>query len=122
MEGKIFNLSKSTFNLTGLILETVRNFEVTLENKIRLDGIPKKKIRFELVGFEKNYMVLADKTRLSQVISNLIDNSVNFIMGSKIGIITITIEPNETNIKIKIRDNGEGIHSEILPRLFGKFG
>lgn len=37
-------------------------------------------------------MVVADKLRISQVISNLVDNSVNFIMDSKKGMITITIE------------------------------
>jgi signal transduction histidine kinase len=42
-------------------------------------------------------------------------------MDSKKGIITITIEAQESNITIEIRDNGEGIHSEILPRLFSKF-
>jgi len=121
MEGKLFNLSKCTFDLTGLILEIVKNFKEILKNKIRLDRIQKKKIRFELVGFEKNYMVVADKLRISQVISNLVDNAVNFIMDSKKGIITITIEAQESNITIEIRDNGEGIHSEILPRLFTKF-
>lgn len=121
MEGKLFNLFKSTFNLTGLIREIVKNFEVTLENKIILDGIQKKKIKFELVGFEKNYIIVADRQRISQVISNLVNNSVNFIMDSKKGIITITIKVQENNIIVKIRDNGEGIHSEILPRLFSKF-
>ena len=121
MEGKLFNLSTSTFDLTGLILEIVKNFEVTLENKIRVDGIQKKKIRFKLVGFEQSYIVVADKLRISQVISNLVDNSVNFIMDTKKGIITITIKANESNVTVKIRDNGEGIHSEILPRLFSKF-
>lgn len=43
IEGKMFNLSKSTFSLTELILEIIKNFEVILENKIRLDGIQKKK-------------------------------------------------------------------------------
>lgn len=42
-------------------------------------------------------------------------------MDSKKGIITITIKVQENNIIVKIRDNGEGIHSEILPRLFSKF-
>jgi signal transduction histidine kinase len=121
IEGKMFNLSKSTFSLTELILEIIKNFEVILENKIRLDGIQKKKIRFKLVGCEQRYIVVADKLRISQVISNLIDNSVNFIMDTKRGLITVTVEANESNLTVKITDNGEGIHSEILPRLFSKF-
>jgi two-component system, OmpR family, sensor histidine kinase VicK len=121
IEGKLFNLSKSTFNLTELVIEIVKNFEITLENKIKIDGMRKKKIKFVLVGFEKRHIVIADKVRISQVISNLIDNSVNFIMDSKNGIITITIEAVESSITVKIKDNGEGIHTEILPRLFSKF-
>jgi signal transduction histidine kinase len=42
-------------------------------------------------------------------------------MDTKRGLITVTVEANESNLTVKITDNGEGIHSEILPRLFSKF-
>jgi len=79
--------------------------------------------------------VVADKNRLSQVISNLINNSIKFISSENgNGLISITVEKakiksNEGNnsdwvideVIISIKDNGKGIDSEIFPRLFTKF-
>lgn len=43
----------------------------------------RKKIKFELVKFEKNHIIVADRQRISQVISNSVNNSVNFLLDSK---------------------------------------
>ena len=68
----------------------------------------------------------ADKNRISQVISNLINNSIKFI--KKEGTIFIDIEKrkrngNNTNeiVLVKIKDTGSGIDNDILPNLFRKF-
>jgi signal transduction histidine kinase len=40
------------------------------------------------------------------------------------GTVSVTLETNHNNreeVIVNIRDNGEGIHQEILPRLFTKF-
>jgi two-component system, OmpR family, sensor histidine kinase VicK len=69
-------------------------------------------------------MVNADRYRISQVIFNLIENAINFIL-DKEGLISISIEKKAINgmafVIVQIKDNGEGIHSEILSRLFTKF-
>jgi two-component system, OmpR family, sensor histidine kinase VicK len=69
-------------------------------------------------------MVYADRYRITQVITNLTDNAVNFIL-DKVGLISISLEKrieNDTNfVIVQIKDNGEGIHSEINSRLFTKF-
>ena len=65
--------------------------------------------------------------RISQVISNLIDNAIKFI--SKEGRITITVEKKKSNIAsdndamvvVSVKDTGAGIHPEIIPLLFSKF-
>jgi signal transduction histidine kinase len=36
-------------------------------------------------------------------------------------LISITIEKNHKDVIVQIKDNGEGIHPEILDRLFTKF-
>ena len=70
-------------------------------------------------------MVFADKQRIYQVISNLVKNAFKFIPlnDGKIEIILEKIrEGNEKEfVSVKIRDNGIGIDSQILPRLFQKF-
>jgi len=83
--------------------------------------------------------VFADKNRITQVISNLIDNSIKFIAienrkEDQNGLISINIEKTKINNKenessyniidaiiISIKDNGIGIDLEIFPKLFTKF-
>jgi signal transduction histidine kinase len=60
------------------------------------------------------------------VISNLLGNAIKFTSNQKKvgGTVSVTLEKNHNNreeVIINIRDNGEGIHQEILPRLFTKF-
>jgi signal transduction histidine kinase len=77
------------------------------------------------ISFEckfKNAFVLGDRERIRQVVHNLLDNALKF---TKHGSITISLSErktrnaNEWNIVIK--DDGKGIDSEIMPRLFTKF-
>jgi signal transduction histidine kinase len=67
-------------------------------------------------------MVFADKTKIYQVINNLLLNAVKFTEKGKI---TVTSESEYTKDKkyvvVKIRDTGKGIDQEILPKIFDKF-
>ena len=125
LEGNQLNLSKEVFDLGPVVLDVIKDFELKLD-KIRQNNIQYgKKIHFQLDGADKKYMVFVDRYRITQVITNLIDNAVNFIL-DKVGLITISLEKwvenNDTNfVIVQIRDNGEGIHPEINPRLFTKF-
>ena len=73
-------------------------------------------------------MVYADKNRICQVLTNLIDNSIKFI--SNEGVVLITAKKKETNgydndieemVVVTVKDSGTGIDPEIMPRLFTKF-
>jgi signal transduction histidine kinase len=67
-------------------------------------------------------LIEADKHRLGQVVSNLLSNSVKF---TKKGRITICldqkVDSNPPEIVVSVRDTGEGIDPDILPRLFSRF-
>jgi signal transduction histidine kinase len=63
--------------------------------------------------------VMADPFRIGQVFINLISNAVNYTPEG--GTITITIDPKDTNLEISVRDTGEGIPADAMPRLFTKF-
>jgi signal transduction histidine kinase len=101
-----------------------------------------KKIRFDLFfkNVDSNKIIIdVDRNRISQVISNLINNSIKFVSkGSEKnnldGILTIIVEKAKINnshnkdnesinngIIVSIKDNGKGIDPEIFPRLFTKF-
>ena len=63
-------------------------------------------------------IIFADKTRILQVIINLIDNAVKFTDEGKVAIRVIR---NNKDIEITVKDTGSGIESQIMPRLFSKF-
>ena len=117
IENDNLKLEKSVFNLNSTINNVIKDLitERGLQNLIiKLDSQPEKPI-----------LVFADRTRIYQVISNLIRNALKFtlITDSKIEIsLQRTRCANKKEfVAVKIKDNGKGIDSQILPRLFEKF-
>ena len=87
-------------------------------------------IRLELVVRAENIFVQADKARMDQVISNLLNNAIKFTQERKcqdINNISITLKEgsddtnNRKEIVVSIKDRGVGIASEIMRVLFTKF-
>lgn len=62
--------------------------------------------------------VWADRTALSQILSNLVENAIRHTSS---GVITIFSEPDHGGTWIGVRDTGEGISEEHLPRIFERF-
>jgi len=60
-----------------------------------------------------------DKTRILQVLSNLINNAIKFTPAG--GEITVYVEEKETEIKVSVKDTGPGIAEADLIKLFEKF-
>ena len=84
--------------------------------------IGKKNLKFSYVPADDNQQIIikADRTRIAQVLMNLLDNSIN---SSQEGIISVTttIDPDSNSITVSVKDSGSGINPDILPRLFSKF-
>jgi PAS domain S-box-containing protein len=64
-------------------------------------------------------VVEGDLVRLSQVVSNLVNNAAKYT--DEGGCIRLTVESAGKNIFIRIRDNGRGIDPSALPGLFQLF-
>src|SRR5919197_1016912 len=71
--------------------------------------------------------VEADRGRIAQVISNLFSNAIKFTP-KRGGVVSVSTEikyndnnNNNQEVMVSVKDNGEGIHPEMLPRLFTKF-
>ena len=62
--------------------------------------------------------VHADPRRLEQMLLNLIDNAIKFSRPG--GTVTISHEPGEGDL-VSVKDTGEGIPPEHLPRIFERF-
>jgi two-component system phosphate regulon sensor histidine kinase PhoR len=63
--------------------------------------------------------VMADPTRLVQVIVNLLHNAIKF--SARNGIICITAQLQRKNIQFSVQDNGTGIPQADLSRIFERF-
>ncbi len=62
--------------------------------------------------------VLADLDRLRQVFLNLLDNGIKYAPG---GTVSVRLTPECESVRVEVRDDGPGIASEDLPRLFEPF-
>ncbi len=75
------------------------------------------------VKFNKNYdrpvYAKADAFRISQVLTNLITNAINY--GKKGGTVTVSFFDLEEQILVEVEDDGPGIDPVHLPRLFERF-
>jgi signal transduction histidine kinase len=69
----------------------------------------------------KAIFVDADRARLTQVFTNLLNNAIKFTTE---GVISITLkqQSNTKGVVLLIKDSGTGIPSECFPRLFARFG
>ena len=63
--------------------------------------------------------VLADATRLQQVLWNLLSNAVKFTPAG--GRITVSVEQLNERIRIEVMDTGIGIDPTFLPHVFDRF-
>ena len=115
------NISKDVFDLSVLIDEIVDSYKIRFQNLTKSSLSAIKEIRFDCKGLEQECKVKANKFQISMVITNIIDNAINFIPDTQKGLVSITVEQRERDVTVHIKDNGEGIDSEILPRLFTKF-
>ena len=83
--------------------------------------IPRLQLSYE----PRDILLQADKSRIAEVISNLLSNSIKF---TPEGTITITVEKDKTNknnnknwVIVSVKDTGQGIDVSILPNLLTKF-
>jgi PAS domain S-box-containing protein len=61
----------------------------------------------------------ADPARLAQVVGNLLNNACKFTDSG--GHVWLTVEEDQGQAVIRVRDNGIGIAADLLPRLFEMF-
>ena len=81
----------------------------------------KKKIKLT-VNKDKGLLtkVIADKEKIEQVLTNLIDNSIKY--GKDHGTTEIVIQSlNEDKIIVRVTDNGVGFKKENYTRIFERF-
>jgi len=78
-----------------------------------------KKIEFSKSG-KQNLKVYVDKSKLSEILRNLVGNATKFVPETG-GKIEISVKHQEDYVEFSVKDNGEGIPKEKQYQLFKKF-
>jgi PAS domain S-box-containing protein len=105
-------LRKERLDLTELVRRAVGDYRTTLESA----GL---KVEIRLV--EKTLWINGDPTRLSQILTNILQNASKFTEAGGLVSVALTEEPDGSAALITIRDNGIGMDGDHLARVFEAF-
>lgn len=110
IEGGSLQLNLEPLDITTKVIEVIANAQRRIH----------KDIDIRYIEPEEPLIVQADKNRLFEVLSNLMENAIKF---TKQGTITISAQASDEGkeVIVKLVDTGSGIDPEIMPRLFTKF-
>jgi signal transduction histidine kinase len=125
IESQSLELHKEHFDLNDLIINIIDDI-VAAEAESMVYGMidrRKQKNNVKITYQPRHLTVYADRNRLAQVISNLLNNALKF---TSEGFVMITADKktddNSHDIAIiSVCDSGSGVDREIMPRLFTKF-
>jgi signal transduction histidine kinase len=128
MESQSLELHKEHFDLNDLIINIIDDI-VAAEADSMVYGLParRKEKNHVKINYQPQHLpVYADRNRITQVISNLLNNALKF---TSEGYVTITAEKktdnnstkNGTIVVVNVCDSGSGIDPEMMPKLFTKF-
>jgi signal transduction histidine kinase len=110
-------LEKEKLNLNDLILEVLKDY------------VDKQKTQMVKIVYDFKYIddviIEADRDRVAQVICNLLDNALKFTKASQMIFLIVDKkkdkEEGKEQVIVSVKDTGNGISKEILPKLFSKF-
>lgn len=110
IESGDMQIRPKNYNLSDQIFHILFNFE---------QAIKKKNIDIRGLEDMDTYHITADPDMIYQVIYNLVDNAVKFT--NENGYIAVNVEDIGDNIKVSIKNSGDGIKQEELSRVFERF-
>jgi signal transduction histidine kinase len=102
----IGNVKNELFNLQDLLHSLSSLYEST-EN-----------LAFKWIPLKERIFVMADRTQLNRLFTNLFQNAVEACQSKDNCVITIAEELHEDKVVIKVIDNGEGIPEGMQSRIF----
>ncbi len=106
------NLEFTEFNIVDVIQNVLDLLEMRADQKNIILMFDRK--------YSKPIKVFADKERIQQVVTNLVENSIKY--GKENGTTEISIEDLVNNkVIVRVTDNGEGIQKQFISRLFERF-
>jgi signal transduction histidine kinase len=118
IESQTFQLEKERFNIYELISDVIKDYT----ERIKSDN-KNIELLYEQQNINRPILIEADKGRINQVLSNLLNNALKF---TDEGQITISVyensdKENKKEVVVKVVDTGSGIDNKIYPKIFSKF-
>ena len=105
-----FELNPEPIDMKDIVKTCIREIHPTIENKSQ---------RLEVQVGEESLPVNGDRTRLIQVVMNLLDNATKFT--GENGKVTLRVGREAGFAKLVVSDNGIGIKDDDLARVFEPF-
>ena len=101
------------FSIYELVLEVVDSLEYKFTKK-------KRNITCKILANDNELTkVFADRERIDQVLSNLLDNAVKY--GDMEGVVKIELHAEDEKLYVSVEDEGPGIEPEHLDKIFRRF-
>ena len=115
IESQTLQLEKERFNVYDLLADVAKDYT----ERVKSDN---KNIELIYNQKEANHHipVEADKGRITQVLSNILNNALKFTDEGRI-IVNAHEDYNKKEIIISVTDTGSGINKDIFAKLFSKF-
>jgi two-component system, OmpR family, sensor histidine kinase VicK len=115
IESQTFQFEKARFNFYELLSEVISDYTA----RIKSDNKTVKLI-YDQKDTNHHILVEADKGRIIQVLTNILNNALKFTNEGQ-----IIVDAHENNDKkeliVSITDTGSGINRDIFTKLFSKF-
>ncbi|MEI8005011.1 MAG: ATP-binding protein [Bacteroidota bacterium] len=111
LESGHLTLNKVRFDIMALTREVVEMLEMKAHDK---------EVQVTINQPVKPFLVHADREKIRQVLTNIIDNSLRYSLESG-GRTKISFFDMDENILVEVTDNGIGIDQDDLPRVFERF-
>jgi signal transduction histidine kinase len=128
MESQSLELHKEHFDLNDLIISIIDDI-VAAEAESMVYGLParrKGKKNVKIIYQPRHLPLYADRNRIAQVISNLLNNALKFTSEGYVMVTTDKKRDKNSNNDhdvaiISVCDTGSGVDPEMMPKLFTKF-
>ncbi len=132
-------INRNAYSLKRLINDLL-DMSAILSGKMRIDEVPlpvgsvleesvetmrpfasesQVQLQLNIVGPPEAIIVLGDRSRLQQSICNIIHNAIKF--SPREGNVRINCEATDTDVVVRIDDEGAGIPAEFVPFVFERF-